>query len=99
MAKPTPKHLRRYSGIYLSDRAGQTLFLRCDKCGRRRKYNADAMLERLDEDLPLPELLDRIQIAEGCRLAIAWKWIYDDKCRLAFDLAAMDEACGPMFNS
>lgn len=60
----------------------------CEKCGLTRRYDANAMAERI-EDLPMPTLLIEIAKAEGCPRAGSKG---DDRCMLHYDLAFV-----PMF--
>ena len=55
----------------------------CEKCGMARRYDANAMLERIG-DRPMPLLLIDIAAAEGCPRAGSKS---DDRCMLHYDLA------------
>ena len=72
----------------LSDHRGGKIAVICSKCGLTRRYDADAMIERI-EDMPMPLLLIEIARAEGCSLAGSKG---DDRCMLRYDLAYV-----PMF--
>jgi hypothetical protein len=66
----------------LSDHSGSKIAVICDKCGMARRYDADAMLARI-EDLPMPTLLIEIAKAEGCPRAGAKD---GDRCMLRYDI-------------
>lgn len=75
---------RRPRGIpRLSDHRGGKIGVICDKCGMQRRYDANAMLERID-DTPMPLLLIKIAKAEGCPRAGSKS---DDRCMLRYDIA------------
>ena len=57
---------RVYGVPKLSDHRGGKIAVICSKCGMERRYDANAMLERI-EDMPVPLLLIEIAKAEGAR--------------------------------
>ena len=74
---------RRARGVpRLSDHRGGKIAVICSKCGLERRYDANAMLERI-EDTPMPLLLIEIAKAEGCPRAGSKG---DDRCMLRYDL-------------
>lgn len=73
---------RRFGTPRLSDHHGGKIAVTCGKCGLQRRYDADAMLDRID-DLPMPILLIEIAKAEGCPRAGGKG---DDRCMLHYDL-------------
>jgi hypothetical protein len=80
MRKPLPPH----RGIpKLSDHAGGKIVVACSKCGMRRRYDANAMFDRIG-DYPMPLLLIEIASAEGCPRAGSKS---DDRCMLHYDLS------------
>ena len=80
MARP---RIRVHGVPKLSDHRGGKIAVICDKCGMQRRYDANAMLERIP-DIPMPDLLIEIAKAEGCERAGSKG---DDRCMLHFDLA------------
>ena len=75
---------RRPQGVpRLSDHRGGKIAVTCEKCGLRRRYDANAMLERIG-DRQMPLLLIEIAQAEGCLRAGSKG---DDRCMLHYDLA------------
>ena len=74
---------RPYTVPRLSDHKGGKIAVICSKCGLQRRYDANAMLERID-DRPMPLLLIEIAKAEGCPRAGSKG---DDRCMLHYDLA------------
>ncbi len=76
---------RQYTAAYLSDYAGRKICVVCPNCGMTRRYDADAMLRRI-EDQPMPSILPKIARAEGCKKVDN---VYSDRCRLHFDIEAM----------
>lgn len=46
----------------------QKMAVACDRCGLSRRYDGNAMIEKLGPDTVLPDLLKRIAKAEGCEL-------------------------------
>ena len=75
--------IRRVHGVpKLSDHRGGKIAVICAKCGMERRYDANAMLERI-EDMPMPMLLIEIAKAEGCPRAGSKG---DDRCMLRYDL-------------
>jgi hypothetical protein len=87
MAEPIPKRMRKYSSPYLSDHLGQKIIVKCDICGKRRQYDAQAVLDRLDEDMTMPDLVRHIAKADGCAKAINRQ--FEQPCGLHYDLEAM----------
>jgi hypothetical protein len=80
MRKSRPPH----RGVpKLSDHKSGKIAVVCKKCGMQRRYDADAMLERIG-DQPMPLLLIEIAKAEGCPLAGSKG---EDRCMLHYDLA------------
>lgn len=75
--------IRRHGPPRLTDHRGGKIAVLCEKCGLRRRYDADAMLTRID-DITMPLLLIEIARAEGCPRAGAKT---DDRCMLHYDLA------------
>jgi hypothetical protein len=67
----------------LSDHRGGKIAVACEKCGLTRRYDANAMLERI-ADMPMPLLLIEIARAEHCPLAGSKR---GDRCMLHYDLA------------
>lgn len=45
---------------------GLKIKVRCEKCRLQRQYDGDAMIAHCGADQPLPDLLTRLAIAEGC---------------------------------
>ena len=75
---------RRAHGVpRLSDHRGGKIAVICGKCGMRKRYDASAMLQRID-DLPMPVLLIEIAKAEGCPFAGKKE---GERCMLHYDLA------------
>lgn len=66
----------------LSDHRGGKIAVICEKCGLARRYDANAMLDRI-ADMPMPLLLIEIARAEGCPRAGSKG---DDRCMLHYDL-------------
>lgn len=66
----------------LSDHQGGKIAVICDKCGMRRRYDANAMLARIG-DAQMPLLLINIAKAEGCPRAGSKA---GDRCMLHYDL-------------
>ncbi|UVC09841.1 hypothetical protein IHQ71_04295 [Rhizobium sp. TH2] len=74
---------RRAHGVpKLSHYRGEKIAVMCDKCGLERRYDADAMMERI-EDTPMPLLLIKIAEGEGCPRAGSKG---EDRCMLRYDL-------------
>lgn len=70
---------RRPHGVpKLSNHRRGKIAVICSKCGLERRYDANAMLERI-EDMPMPLLLIEIAKAEGCPRAGSKG---DDRCML-----------------
>lgn len=72
----------------LSDYKGGKIAVTCS-CGISRRYDASKMLTRIG-DLDIPELLDRLALAEGCtksRRALPPK--HRPECSLQLDLSRM----------
>lgn len=76
---------REYTSSYLSDHADGKVIVTCPKCGMKRRYDANALLRKI-EDQPMPSLISKIAKAEGCERTVN---VYEDRCALAYDLAAM----------
>lgn len=75
---------RRLHGVpRLSDHRGGKIAVICEKCGLQRRYDANAMLERIG-DRPMPILLIEVAQAEGCPRAGSKG---EDRCMLHYDLA------------
>lgn len=75
---------RRPQGVpRLSDHRGGKIAVICEKCGLQRRYDANAMLERIG-DRPMPILLIEVAQAEGCPRAGSKG---EDRCMLHYDLA------------
>lgn len=49
----------------------QKISVTCDRCGMSRRYDGNAMLAKLGPDFVMPELLNRLAAAEGCKLTNA----------------------------
>lgn len=80
MHKPPP---RRPQVPSLSDHRGGKIAVICEKCGMQRRYDANAMLDRIG-DIRMPMLLIEIARAEGCPRAGSKT---GDRCMLHYDLA------------
>lgn len=52
----------------LSEFAGRKIHVECLKCEIRRRYDGDAMIARVGEDVVLPDLLNLIARGNGCTL-------------------------------
>lgn len=87
MAAPIPKHLRKYTSRYLSDMQEAKIIVTCRHCPMRKQYDTAEMLERIEEDVPMPELVRRIAIAEGCQRGQHPS--FENPCGLHYDLEAM----------
>lgn len=87
MAAPIPKSRRKYSSPYLSDETSPKVIVMCKICGMRKQYDTARMLERLDEDIPMPTLVRRLAIAEGCQRGMHPS--FENPCGLHYDLEAM----------
>jgi len=74
---------RRFGSPHLSDHRGGKIAVICEKCGMQRRYDANAMLERI-EDMAMPVLLIELAKAEGCSRAGSKG---DDRCLLHYDLS------------
>lgn len=62
----------RYQGARLSSElAGRKVHVICERCGLSRRYDGDAILARIGPDVPLPDLLTRIALGNGCTLNAA----------------------------
>lgn len=48
--------------------ANQKIFVVCDRCGMSRRYDGNRMLAKLGPDFVMPELLNKVAAAEGCKL-------------------------------
>lgn len=81
MQKPS----NRLTSPYISDYAGQKIAVICDKCGLSRRYDADALRERIG-DHALPDLLKKIATAEGCPKVGN---DYHDPCSIYYDSTRM----------
>ena len=46
----------------------QKITVACMRCGLTRRYDGNAMIEKLGPDVVLPDLVGRIAQAEGCSL-------------------------------
>lgn len=49
----------------LSEFAGRKIHVECLKCEIRRRYDGDAMIERVGRDVVMPDLLNRIARGNG----------------------------------
>ncbi|MDB5582854.1 MAG: hypothetical protein JWR80_8030 [Bradyrhizobium sp.] len=78
-----PLQPRRHGVPKLSDYAGGKIAVACSKCGMQRRYDADAMFERIG-DFPMPLLLIEIAMAEGCPLVGRKS---GERCMLGYDLS------------
>lgn len=75
---------RQFTSPHLSDHAGCKICVVCP-CGMTRRYDADQMLRRI-EDQPMPSLLLKIARAEGCKKVDN---DFQDRCRLHYDIEFM----------
>tara|TARA_R110000765_G_scaffold266176_1_gene365551 strand:- start:205 stop:465 length:261 start_codon:yes stop_codon:yes gene_type:complete len=71
--------------FHLADFAGRKVIVRCEACGLRRQYDADAMLARIG-DVRLPELRLRLAMSEGCARVHN---TFHDRCGLSYDVDEM----------
>ncbi|MFN7089466.1 MAG: hypothetical protein ACK4P4_02805 [Allorhizobium sp.] len=49
----------------------QKIVVACDRCGLSRRYDGNAMIDKLGPDVALPDLIGKIARAEGCELVNA----------------------------
>ena len=89
MAAPLPIRDRKWTGRHISDIAGEKIYVACDRCRIIRQYDATEMLARLDEDLPMTMVLDRLKVAYGCEVHTRSSAYFDEKCQLKFESARM----------
>lgn len=57
--------------------------VRCDRCQMARQYDGDQMIARCGPDQPLPDLLTKLAIAEGCYLNAATT-PNGDRCKMVY---------------
>lgn len=62
---------------------GLKVRVRCDKCRLERQYDGNLLIDRCGPDQPLPDLLTRLAIAEGCYLNAATT-PNGDRCKLVY---------------
>lgn len=89
MAAPLAPGERKWTGRHVSDIAGEKIYVACARCHIRRQYDASEMLERLDEDLPMTMVLDRLKAAYGCSIHAKSVNYFDAKCGLRFESERM----------
>lgn len=70
-----------FSSMYLSELPTEKVGVSCKSCGMTRQYDRLALLER-GGDHPLPSLLKRVAIAEGCEIAL--KDVPSPRCQLVY---------------
>ena len=46
----------------------QKISVTCDRCGMFKRYDGNQMLTKLGPDFVMPELLNKVAAAEGCKL-------------------------------
>lgn len=54
--------------VRLRKYANQKIRVVCDRCGMAKQYDGNQMLAKLGPDFVMPELLNRVAAAEGCKL-------------------------------
>lgn len=89
MALPIPHDQRLYSGQYLSDLLGGKIVVECSKCSLRKQFDAAALLDRIEEDCPLPDLIRQLRLKLKCETALAYSSFTDPQCRMVYDVATM----------
>lgn len=62
----------QYRGALLSkELKGRKVYIACDRCKLRRRYDGTAMVEKVGPGVSLPDLLTRFAVGLGCDLNIA----------------------------
>lgn len=89
MAAPIPKHSRKYTSPYLSDERSPKVHVVCSVCGMRRRYDTAQLLDRLSEDVCMPDLVRRLAKAEGCDRIGKVAFDVEKPCGLRYDMKAM----------
>lgn len=77
---------RTFSGVLmLKTQAGRKLVVRCTECGLHRQYDANSMIRKVGGNYPMPDLLNKIAVAEGCTLILR-KTPSRSACRLTYEM-------------
>jgi hypothetical protein len=64
--------MSQYQGALLSKQLkGRKVYIACDRCKLRRRYDGTAIVAKVGPGVPLPDLLTRFAMGLGCDLNIA----------------------------
>ena len=64
--------MSQYRGALLSkELQGRKVYIACERCKLRRRYDGTAIVAKVGPGVPLPDLLTRFSVGLGCDLNIA----------------------------